>query len=128
MKLFEQFIKTKPLLEETEHIKVYKLLHNGEHYKIIIPKKRANRHTIIHCVDDYIAWEQAPLFPRLEGRSYGIKSPIYKFPSDKDCYTIFAIKGNPNGVIGLDSGIFKSGKQFDRHFINIIKYNTLKKL
>lgn len=125
--LFEHIIKTRPLIEETEHIRVYKLLHNGENYKIIVTKKRANRHTIIHCTDDCIAWEQAPLLPRLVGRSYGIKTPIYKFKPEKDFYTIFVIKGSPNGVIGLDDGIFSSALKFDKDHINVMTLTRFKK-
>jgi len=38
MKLFEQFIKTKPLVEETKYVKIYNLSQNEKNYKIIITK------------------------------------------------------------------------------------------
>ncbi len=126
MKIFEQFTKTKPITMETEFVKIYKLSHNNKDYEIIIPKRTANRHSIIHCIDDYIAWEQAPLFPRLVGRIRGIKTPICKFAPKKDCATIFVIKGKPNGITGLDDGIFRSALKFDKEHINVMTLASLK--
>lgn len=128
MKIFEQFKKSKPIAQDSEFVNVYKFALDDKEYKIIIPKKTANRHSILHCTDDYIAWEQAPLFPRLVGRSYGLRKPIYKFDTDKNYVTIFVIKGKPNGVTGLDDGIFKSVRKFDPKFINVMNYKSFKKL
>ena len=128
MKIFEQFKNSNPITQNNEFVNVYNFSLNDKEYKIIIPKKIANRHSILHCIDDYIAWEQAPLFPRLVGRSYGIRKPIYKFDNTKDSITIFVVKGNPNGVIGLDDGIFKSVHKFDPNFINVMDYKSFKKL
>ena len=107
-------------------MKIYKCVLNNKEYKIITTKKFANRHTIIHCIDDYIAWEQVPLIPRFAGRMYGDKVPVYKFDKDKNINLIFLVRGKPNGITGLDDGIFRCANNFDDNYISVMIYNRLK--
>ena len=92
---------------------VKSLKYEEKEYTIIIPKKRANNKTIIHFIDNTICWEQIPRFPKLAGKQYGDRIPIYKFDA-KVLNTLFVLKGNPLGDEGLDNGIFRSFKKYAR--------------
>ena len=127
MKIFECFKRSKELIDETEFVKVYKLLCEEKEYKIIITKRVANKHTIIHFIDNTVCWEQIPRLPRLAGRQYGDKIPIYKF-TDKPVNTIFVLKGIPLADEGLDDGIFKSLKKYDENFVNCMTYKKFKEM
>ena len=91
-------------------------------------KKRANSKTIINFVDNTICWEQIPRFPRLAGRQYGDRIPIYKFDDNKFLNTIFVLKGVPLGDEGLDNGIFRSSKKYDENYVNCITYKKFKEM
>ncbi len=120
MPLYEQFKRHAQLCEETAFVKRYRMTVEGAEYKIVITKKRANGHTVIHCENNRIAWEQVPLFPRFAGRSYGDKVPIYTVIPEKTCVTIFVVRGKPDGFVGLDDGVFRCADHFDRRHINVM--------
>ena len=128
MKLFNSFKINKELINQTEFVNVYSVKSDGKEYTIIIPKKRANNKTIIHFVDNTICWEQIPRFPRLAGRQYGDRIPIYKFDDNKFLNTIFVLKGVPLGDVGLDNGIFRSSKKYDENYVNCITYKKFKEI
>ena len=128
MKLFNSFKTNKQLINQTEFVNVYSVKYEEKEYTIIIPKKRANNKTIIHFVDNTICWEQIPRFPRLAGRQYGDRIPIYKFDDNKFLNTIFVLKGVPLGDEGLDNGIFRSSKKYDENYINCITYKKFKEM
>ena len=127
MKLFNSFKLNKELIIKTEFVNVYSVKCDEKEYTIIIPKKVANKYTIIHFIDNTICWEQVPRFPKLAGRRYGNKIPIYKFDG-KILNTIFVFKGNPGGDEGLDNGIFRSSKKYDENFVNCITYKKFKEM
>lgn len=127
MKLYETFKKSGEPVETTEFVKIYKCVFNEEEFRIILPKRFATKNSIIHCIEDYVAWEQVPTIPRLAGQWNGEKTPIYKF-SDKAKYTVFVVKGHPGGFIGLDEGIFHSANRFDKNAVNVMSLRRLKKL
>ena len=127
MKLYEAFKKYGRLVETTEFVKIYKCVFNGEEYHIVLPKRFATKNSVIHCIDNYIAWEQVPTVPRLAGQWNGEKKPIYRF-GDKAKYTVFVVKGHPNGFIGLDEGIFHSANRFDKNAVNVMSFRRFKKL
>ncbi len=126
MKLFDSFKLKKELINETEFVKVYKIVSNEEEYNIIITKRFANKHTILHFLNNTVYWEQIPRFPRLVGRQYGDKILIYKFYTEKVLNTLFVVKGTPLGDNGLDNGIFRSFKKYDKNFVNCITYKKFK--
>ncbi|MBQ4065744.1 MAG: hypothetical protein IJD10_06550 [Clostridia bacterium] len=128
MKLFNSFQSSKELIKETAFVKVYKLVYDGKEYKIIITKQVANKRTIIHFIDNTIYWEQIPRFPRLSGKPYGDRIPIYKFDNNKLLNTIFVLKGVPLGDEGLDNGIFRSSKKYDDNYVNCITYKKFKEM
>lgn len=128
MKLFDCFKTSKQFAEETKFVKIYKCVVDDKEYKIIITKKLANKYTIIHCVDDYVAWEQVPRIPRLAGKTYGDKVPLYKCERDKNITSIFVVRGKPNGFVGLDNGIFRCASNFDENYLNVMSYKRFKTL
>ncbi len=128
MKLFNSFKENKELINETEFVNVYFVKCDAKEYTIIIPKKRANNQTIIYFIDNMIYWEQVPRFPRLAGKQYGDRIPIYKFDDEKCLNTIFVVKGTPLGDEGLDNGIFRSSKKYDENYVNCITYKKFKEM
>ena len=125
MSLYELFKNSKPT-EKTKFAKIYYLKDNDNKYKIILIKRRANRRSIIHCTDNLIEWEQFPLLPRIWGGRLANKTAVYKVEKPKNETVIFVIKGNPNGVTGLDDGLFRSVKKFDKNYINIMALKYFK--
>ena len=128
MKLFNSFKENKELINETEFVNVYSVKCDAKEYTIIIPKKRANNQTIIYFSDNTIYWEQVPRFPRLAGKQYGDRIPIYKFDDEKCLNTIFVVKGTPLGDEGLDNGIFRSSKKYDENYVNCMTYKKFKEM
>lgn len=127
MPLYEYFKTTARLCEETEFVRVYRMIAEGKEYKLVLTKKKANGHTVIHCEHNHIAWEQVPLFPRSVGRNYGDKVPIHTLIPEKDCVTIFVVCGKPNGFVGLDNGKFRCANNFDERCINVMSYQRFKR-
>ncbi len=127
MSLYKLLKATKPT-EKTRFVKIYRFQKDGENYKIIFAKRCANRRSIIHCKDEQIVWEQFPLLPRIWGARLGESLPIYKFEKSKNETVIFVIKGKPNGITGLDDGIFRSAKKFNKDYINIMTLKSFKTL
>jgi len=128
MKLFNCFKTSKQFAEETKFVKIYKCVVDDKEYKIIITKKLANRHTIIHCIDDSIVWEQIPALINWGGRMPGKRDTIYKFCQDKNSVILFVVKGKPNGFVGLDNGIFRCASNFDENHLNVMSYKRFKTL
>ncbi len=128
MKIFEAFKTSKELVKETEYLKIYKCICDDKQYKIIVTKNSANKHTIIHCIDDYIAWEQTPRLWHLAGKRYADKVPIFKFDTTDNVITLFVVKGKPNGITGLDEGIFRSANRFNDSSLNVIRYCRFKEM
>ncbi len=126
MKLFDCFKSKKELVNQTEFVNVYSVKCDDKAYTIIIPRKIANKKTIVHLIDNTIYWEQVPRFPRLAGRQYGNRVPIYKFDSGKVGNTLFIVKGTPLAAEGLDNGIFRSSKKYDEKYVNCISYKKFK--
>lgn len=125
--LYKSFKKTAVLNNKTDFVKIYKCSFCAEEYTVIIPKRFATKNSVIHCIDDYIAWEQIPAIPRLAGKWDGEKTPIYKF-GEKTSNTVFVVKGHPNGFVGLDEGIFHSANNFDKKALNVMSLRRFKKL
>ena len=102
-----------------DNIKLVSFELNGKKYEIYFPKKRANRFSIIHCINNAIEWEQFPLLPRIAGRMYGLRVPMIRLTPDKDSIKIFVIMGKPRMITGLDDGIFRSIHKYDENYINV---------
>jgi len=128
MKPYDAFKASGKLIEETESVKVYQCSLDEKKYIIIVSKKRANQRTIIHCLDNYVAWQVRYRFPTTGGKAYSDILPIYKFTEDKNHITLFVVKGKPVSIQGLDDGIFCSAKMFHKNSINVMSYKRFKEL
>lgn len=128
MKLFDSYKRGKQLIAKTKFVNIYSVKCDDKEYTIIFVRRIANKHTIIHFIDNTIYWEQIPRFTKLAGRQYGDRIPIYKFNSEKVLDTIFVVKGTPLGDEGLDNGIFRSSKKYDENYVNCITYKKFKEM
>lgn len=126
MKLFDCFEEHKTLIDETEFVNVYSVKCDEKEYTVIIPKKAANKNTIIQFIDNTVFWVQVPMLPRLGGQGY--RRALYKFVGDKQMNTLFVVKGEPRGDEGLDSGIFRSHRKYDENYVNCMTYKYFKKM
>lgn len=128
MSLYKCFKAEAVLHEKTDYVKVYRLLANGKEYRVVITKKRANRHTIIHCKNNHVAWEQVPRYPRFAGRNYGDRIPICVAKPEKGRVTLIVVQGKPNAFVGLDEGVFHCADNLDETAVNVMSYQRFKKL
>lgn len=128
MNLYQRFQTQAQLCEETEFVKIYRLTVADTEYKVVVTKRRANGHTVIHCAGNRIAWEQVPRFPRFAGRNYGEKTPIYTAFPNKNCVTVFVVRGKPDGFVGLDDGVFRCADNFDAGCINVMSRRRFTRL
>ena len=112
----------------SEKVGLVKLEEDNKKYEIYFPLRRANRYSIIHCINNTVEWEQFPVLPRIAGRRYGIREPIIKLAPSKDCIRFFVIMGKPNSIIGLDEGIFRSIHKYDENYINVMSESRFKDL
>lgn len=128
MTLYQRFKTDAVLCEQTAFVRIYRLTADGTEYKVVVTKRRANGHTVIHCEHNRILWEQVPLFPRFAGRNYGDKVPIFTATPEKGCVTVFVVWGKPDGFVGLDEGVFRSADRFDEKSINVMSYRRFKRL
>ena len=126
MALYQRFKTTARLCEETGFVKVYRVAAEDTEYKVVVTKKRANGHTVVHCENNRILWEQVPLFPRFAGRNYGDKVPIFTAVPEKNYVTLFVVKGRPNGFVGLDEGVFRCVDNFDENSINVMSWRRFR--
>ncbi len=98
-------------------------------YRIMITKKRANKLSLIRCVNDTVVWEQIPfLYLRYNERGRGDMIDSIPVAIDKNSVTLFVIKGRPRSIWGLDEGIFRSAKKFDPLYINLMSEKKFKEL
>ncbi|MBO5206092.1 MAG: hypothetical protein J6C09_00745 [Clostridia bacterium] len=112
----------------SEKVGLVKLEEDNKKYEIYFPLRRANRYSIIHCVNNTVEWEQFPVLPRIAGRLYGIREPIISLSPSKECIRIVVILGKPNSIIGLDEGIFRSVHRYDEKHINVMSVARFKEL
>lgn len=101
----------------------------GIKYRVIITQKRASKLSLIRCVNNTILWEQIPfLYLMCNERGRGDVIDHIPVSVDKNMVTLFIIKGRPRDIWGLDEGIFRSAKNLDPSYINIMSKNKFKEL
>ncbi len=128
MTLHTCFKTTKTLVEHTKFVRVYRFVAENTTYTIVLTKRFANKHTIIHCAENQIVWQQIPALFNWGGNMPGVCTPIYKCVQDKHSVTLFVVRGKPNGFTGLDDGVFRSANTFDKRYINVMSYSRFKNL
>lgn len=126
--LYENFKSSKQLLSKTKFTKIYKCVCDDKEYEIIIARKFAGKHTVIHLREDLILWEHVPRSPLLAGGLLGERVPIYKFVRKKGVAKIFVVKGRRAPIVGLGDGIFRTYKKIDDNGITVMMYSQFKKL
>ena len=128
MSLFAWFKNKAVLWEQTAFVRVYRMTADGTDYKVVVTKRRANGHTVIHCENNRILWEQVPRFPRFSGRNYGDRVPICAAIPEKGWVTVFVVRGKPDGFVGLDEGVFRCGDNFDQKCFNVMSERRFRRL
>lgn len=101
----------------------------GITYRVIVTKKRANKLSLIRCVNDTVVWEQIPfLYLRYNERGRGDVIDNIPVTIYKNSVTLFIIKGRPRDIWGLDEGMFRSAKRLDASYINLMSEKKFKEL
>ncbi|MBR2335160.1 MAG: hypothetical protein IKA62_02905 [Clostridia bacterium] len=103
--------------------------YDGQNYRVIMTRKRANKLSLIRCSGRTVVWEQIPfLYLRYNERGRGEIIQNIPVAIDKGCTTVFVVKGRPRSIWGLDEGIFRSANKFDKCFVNVMSEKRFKKL
>lgn len=126
--IYNSFKNNAETISENQYTNIFSMNIDNKEYRIILTKKRANKYSIIHCEGNTILWEQFPRFPRLDGRMHGEKVPIIQISPNKEYVTLFVVRGRPNGICGLDDGIFRSILKYDEKFVNVLSMGDFKKM
>ena len=127
--IYKLYLKNRKNTEVGQNTKTVLFDNEGITYRVIVTKKRANKLSLIRCVNDTVVWEQIPfLYLRYNERGRG--DVIYNIPVavDKKRVTLFVIKGKPRDIWGLDDGIFRSSRNFDPLRINLMSEKKFKEL
>lgn len=85
---------------------------NGIDYKIGVTRKKANKRTRIHCKNNHVIWEQ--IYPL--GRSPVSMETVICQPSsfmEKKRICVLVIAGKPDGISGLEEGVFLSAQSLN---------------
>lgn len=126
--IYEKFKSSKELLKKTRFVKIYKCVCDDTEYEIIITRRFAGSHTVIHLREDLILWEHVPRAPLLFGKLMDERIPIYKFVRKKGVVRIFVVKGRRGPVVGLGDGIFRTYKKIDDNGIAVMMYSQFRKM
>ena len=108
LSLYEAFARKAEPVGEDEFCLIYRLSHEGINYSIKRIKLHANKHTVIHCEQDSILWEQ--IYP------LGHSPVREKTVVSKRCFAardeqgVVLIDGSPMCMTGLDEQGFVSAK------------------
>ncbi len=128
MEWFAQYRRTRRLVSKTKYTKTFCCTVAFKTYDVTITRRAANKHTVIHCRDGQIVWQQIPRLFNWGGSLQGEFVPIHKCTSDKTHGTVFVVKGRPGGIVGLDDGPFSCADRFDENGINVMTYRRFKRL
>lgn len=92
---------------------------DGKNYEIYFTRRKANKHSIIHCVDNTVEWEQVPTLSTVISKMHSKKYHIINIFPSSSCIKIIAIMGKPGSIFGLDAGVFRSVYKLDENYINV---------
>ena len=129
-KIYTRFAESKKSAQArvTDKVSLVRFEDENKKYEVYYTRKRANKYSIIHCVNNTVEWEQFPVLPRIAGRRYGKREPIIKLSPSKDCIRIVVISGKPNSMSGLDEGVFRSVHKYDENYVNVMSEARFKDL
>ena len=127
--LYKSYLAHNRNLINDEHTSTALFEYDGETYRVVMTRKRANRLSLIHCAPRAIVWEQLPfLYLRYNDRGRGEIIQNITVAVDKKYTTIFVIKGKPRSILGLDEGVYRSANNFDKSYINVMSEKRFKTL
>ena len=112
LRFFDVFQKSAVQIGQDDFCITYRLEYGQERYTIKKTLRSANKHTVIHCENDGIVWEQL--------HAPGVFSVREKATISKRAFSengsrgIFLITGTPATIAGLDEGHFLSAKRTPR--------------
>ena len=129
-KIYTRFAESKKSAQArvTDKVSLVRFEDENKKYEVYYTRKRANKYSIIHCVNNTVEWEQFPVLPRIAGRRYGKREPNIKLSPSKDCIRIVVISGKPNSMSGLDEGVFRSVHKYDENYVNVMSEARFKDL
>ncbi|MBQ7780249.1 MAG: hypothetical protein IJ404_07110 [Clostridia bacterium] len=127
--LFKEAAKNSTVPTPFDKMNLVRFTDGDKNYEVYFTAKRANKRTIISCVDNFIEWEQLPLLAMSWGSVYGTKKErILSATPSKEYVRIVVIMGKPTVITGLDDGIFRSANKFDEGYVNVMSETRFKKL
>lgn len=127
--LYKAYSVNKRKSEKAPQTTAVTFVQAGTTYRVIMTKKRANRLSVIRCMQNTVVWEQIPLLCLLNN-TRGASEAIDSIPVavSKEYVTLFVIKGKPGKIEGLDDGIFRSVRNFDPSCINLMSEKKFREL
>lgn len=127
--LYNAYLSNRKNALRVDNTSTVEFKYDGENYRVIMTRKRANKLSLIRCSGRTIAWEQIPfLYLRYNERGRGDVIANIPIGLDKKRVTIFVIKGKPRSIWGLDEGIFRSANKFDKNFVNVMSERRFKRI
>ena len=127
--LYKAYLNNRKNAVSGENTKSVSFEHDGQTYRVIMTQKRANRLSLIRCAARTVVWEQIPfLYLRYNERGRGEVIQDIPVAVDKECVTVFVVKGKPRSIWGLDEGVFRSANKFDKNFVNVMSEKRFRKL
>lgn len=127
--LYDAYKKFGKKIDETEFLNKYEFTYKNRRFVAYITKKKADKRSIIECVNNDIKWRQISKTPRLDGTGmlHGTTSLLARLTPDKDAVDLFIISGKPGDIRGLDDGIFRSARRYGGEgYINIMSEAVFK--
>lgn len=108
--LYEAYNKSAETVCENENVTCSTVEYEGHTFRIIFTKKKANKFTVISCIDNTVVWNEIPFNTYLSGFHRGDEVMIFKEKVEpvKDAFTVYVINGKPGMFKNLDDGIFRS--------------------
>jgi len=127
--VYDAYKKFGKKIDETEFISKYEFTYKDRRFVTYVTKRRADKRTIIECVNNDIKWRQISKVPRLDGTGmqHGTTSLLARLTPDKDAVNLFIISGKPGDIRGLDDGIFRSARRYGGEgYINLMSEAVFK--
>lgn len=127
--VYDAYKKFGKKVNETEFLNKYEFTYKDQRFVAHVTKRRADKRSIIECVNNDIKWRQISKVPRLDGTGmlHGTTSLLARLTPDKDAVDLFIISGKPGDIRGLDDGIFRSARRYGGEgYINLMSEAVFK--
>lgn len=127
--VYDAYKKFGEKIDETEFLNKYEFTYKNRRFVAYITKRRADKRSIIECVNNDIKWRQISKVPRLDGTGMmrGTTTLLARLTPDKDAVDLFIISGKPGEIRGLDDGIFRSARRYGGEgYINLMSEAVFK--